>query len=291
MKSMIFLSLCLLAMIMANPNEPTHNAQHTFLVKTDLTKEQVENLLNEYHRNHTAHTLKTQEEIALHQNETTHLKVKKEKELTSPTKPNHEITQELKKKTPPKLQNKEKKHAPKQETPKPPETQEPPEAPETPEPPKAPEPPEAPEAPESPEAPEAPEQPEAPEALETETTQLKKKQKNKKKLEQNKVTEVNETQEIEEAEAEIVCPNKTELIEKANCTEEKVNLMQTNVKKSNSKILEFLFAAFLTFAFVSLFIYSTQPKKSKKINHTFNELTDYLLVKENQNKKYDIKNF
>ena len=52
MKNMIFLSLCLLTFIMTAPTEETHSNQHTFLVKTDLTKEQVESLLNEYHRNH-----------------------------------------------------------------------------------------------------------------------------------------------------------------------------------------------------------------------------------------------
>ena len=52
MKNILFLSLFLLALTMGNPTQETHNPQHTFLVKTDLTKEQIENLLNEYHRNH-----------------------------------------------------------------------------------------------------------------------------------------------------------------------------------------------------------------------------------------------
>ena len=72
---------------MGNPNA-THNSKHTFLLKTDLTKEQVENLLNEYHKNGTEALI--QETTSLHQNEvetkndhlneTTELKVKKQKE-------------------------------------------------------------------------------------------------------------------------------------------------------------------------------------------------------------------
>ena len=78
MKNMLFLSLCLLALTMANPNQGTHNPQHTFLVKTDLTKEQIVNLLNEYHRNHTNHEQEMETGVH-HENETIELKVKKEK--------------------------------------------------------------------------------------------------------------------------------------------------------------------------------------------------------------------
>ena len=91
MKYFVFLTLCLSTFIMANHTQETHNSQHTFLVKTDLTKEQVQNLLNEYHRYGKNHTQFIQETRVFHQNETnpshpdehqnetTHLKVKKEK--------------------------------------------------------------------------------------------------------------------------------------------------------------------------------------------------------------------
>ena len=61
--------------------------------------------------------------------------------------------------------------------------------------------------------------------------------------------------------------------------------------KNNSIIIGFLSAVFITFAFLSLFIYVTQPKGKKKMNETFKELTDYLLVKENQNDKYTLRDF
>ena len=88
MKYFVFLTLCLSTFIMANHTQETHNSQHTFLVKTDLTKEQVQNLLNEYHRygkNHTQFIQETRvfhqnETEPLHQDETTHLKVKKGKQ-------------------------------------------------------------------------------------------------------------------------------------------------------------------------------------------------------------------
>ena len=66
MKSSLFIFLGLIALSFANPNKTeTHKTHHTFLVKTELTKEQIENLLNQHHMNHTHLTQKTN----LHQNE------------------------------------------------------------------------------------------------------------------------------------------------------------------------------------------------------------------------------
>ena len=295
MKYLIFLSLCVSAFIMANPmQQQTHNGQHTFLVKTDLTKEQVQNLLNEYHRNrnHTAHFGETttlhQNKTHLfhpneHQNDTTQLKVKKQKK------------------------NKEPKNEQKQET----NTKIPQELPEVksevveiPEPQEAPEAPEAPEQPEAPETPEAPEEPE----VENETTNLKKKsQKQKTQKNQHQHQHgIKETNATEPIETEIQPENKTELKKKSEthgnttellstpCANETTNLMsknETKVKQNNSLVYVVFSSLFALIVFVSLFVFITNPKGQKKINETFRELTDYLLVKNDQRKKYDLRDF
>ena len=164
MKNMLFLSLCLLALTMANPTQGTHNPQHTFLVKTDLTKEQIVNLLNEYHRNHTNHEQEMETGVH-HENETIELKVKKEKKQ----KTHNQQVQENKPESP-----KEVHGSPHHKT----ENKQV-ETPETPKKPEIPEQPEAPEQQEAPEAPEAPESPENQEVTEEEKTNLKKKKKNK----------------------------------------------------------------------------------------------------------------
>jgi hypothetical protein len=293
MKYLIFLSLCLSAFIMANPmQQQTNNGQHTFLVKTDLTKEQVQNLLNEYHRNrnHTAHFGETttlhQNETHLfhpneHQNETTELKVKKQKKIKEPK---IEQKQETNTKIPQEL----------------PEVKS--EVVEIPEPQEAPEAPEAPEQPEAPETPEAPEEPE----VENETTNLKKKsqkQKTQKNQHQHGIKETNATEPIE---TEIQPENKTELKKKSEthgnttellstpCANETTNLMsknETKVKQSNSLVYVVFSSLFALIVFVSLFVFITNPKGQKKINETFRELTDYLLVKNDQRKKYDLRDF
>ena len=91
MKNILFISLCLLVMVLGHQNETNTNGHHTFLVKTDLTKEQVENLLNEYHRNHTAHT---HESTNVEPTETTELKVKKEKKQKTQTEKGQKTTKE-----------------------------------------------------------------------------------------------------------------------------------------------------------------------------------------------------
>jgi len=51
MKTSILILFTILALICAHlPGEPGGHI-HTFLVKTDLTKEQVQTLLNQYHQN------------------------------------------------------------------------------------------------------------------------------------------------------------------------------------------------------------------------------------------------
>ena len=295
MKYLIFLSLCLSAFIMANPmQQQTHNGQHTFLVKTDLTKEQVQNLLNEYHRNrnHTAHFGETttlhQNETHLfhpneHQNETTELKVKKQKKIKEPK---NEQKQETNTKIPQEL----------------PEVKS--EVVEIPEPQEAPEAPEAPEQPEAPETPEAPEEPE----VENETTNLKKKsQKQKTQKNQHQHQHgIKETNATEPIETEIQPENKTELKKKSEthgnttellstpCANETTNLMsknETKVKQNNSLVYVVFSSLFALIVFVSLFVFITNPKGQKKINETFRELTDYLLVKNDQRKKYDLRDF
>ena len=76
MKYLIFLSLCVTAFIMANPTQEIHNSQHTYLVKTDLTKEQVENLLNEYHRNHIARPNIKFKKLHIHKKRQHYIKIK-----------------------------------------------------------------------------------------------------------------------------------------------------------------------------------------------------------------------
>ena len=299
MKYFIFLSLCVTAFIMANPTQEIHNSQHTYLVKTDLTKEQVENLLNEYHRNHTAHT---QETTALHQNKTS---------LFHPNEHQNETTQ-LKVKKPKK--NKEKKQEMNQEMQQEPQKVEPikqtevkNEVVEIPEPQEAPEAPEAPEQPEAPEAPEV-EQPETPE-VENETTNLKKKNQNTQKS-QHQHGKVDATVPLEEEippenttqlkkKSETKPENKTQIMSEAPCVNETTNLMSKNehteVKQNNSIVFGFFATLISAIAFIGLFVYITMylanPKGRKKINEKFSELTDYLLVKDNQRKKYDLRDF
>ena len=70
------------------------------------------------------------------------------------------------------------------------------------------------------------------------------------------------------------------------------NTEETNVQQSGSKIIGFFSVIFLTIAFVSIFVYTTQPRKGSKLyKKRFGELTDYLLVKENENKEYNIRDF
>ena len=65
MKTTIFTLFTILALIYAHIPGEAGNHTHTFLVKTDLTKEQVQALLNQYHQNQYQH-----QQQNLHQNTT-----------------------------------------------------------------------------------------------------------------------------------------------------------------------------------------------------------------------------
>ena len=295
---LIILSLFILSATHA-ANETAH--QHTFLVKTDLTKEQVEALLIQHHQNKNKNQAETtnlhkksnetEEKTQLLVNETipetTQLKAKKDKHAKK-NKEAPEVVEvpEVENKTEAEtvsLKKKGKKEK-KQEVPEAPEVVEVPEVENKTE------------AEtvslkkkgkkekkqEVPEAPEVVEVPEVENKTETETVSLKKKG----KKEKNKKQEVPETPEVKEVE------NKTSLLANETSAEakgevetetEKVALVNKDIpKQSGNKVFGFIFTILLTIAFVSLIIYATQPKKSKRqFNQNNSELTDYLLVKEN----------
>ena len=94
----------------------------------------------------------------------------------------------------------------------------------------------------------------------------------------------------------LVDGNSIEEPENETEVEETIILAQKNTeqtpKQSNSKLFEFFSAILLSILFVSLLIYSTQPRKKYKIHgENFKELTDYLLVKEKKNKEYELRDF
>ena len=265
MKSMILIILSLFILSATHAaNETAH--QHTFLVKTDLTKEQVEALLIQHHQNKNKNQAETtnlhkksnetEEKTQLLVNETipetTQLKAKKDKHAKK-NKEAPEVVEvpEVENKTEAEtvsLKKKGKKEK-KQEVP---------------------------------EALEVVEVPEVENKTEAETVSLKKKG----KKEKNKKQEVPETPEVKEVE------NKTSLLANETSAEakgevetetEKVALVNKDIsKQSGNKIFGFIFTILITIAFVSLIVYATQPKKYKRqLNHNHSELTDYLLVKEN----------
>ena len=267
MKSMILIILSLFILSATHAaNETAH--QHTFLVKTDLTKEQVEALLIQHHQNKNKNQAETtnlhkksnetEEKTQLLVNETipetTQLKAKKDKHAKK-NKEAPEVVEvpEVENKTEAEtvsLKKKGKKEKNKNQ--------------------------------EVPEALEVVEVPEVENKTEAETVSLKKKG----KKEKNKKQEVPETPEVKEVE------NKTSLLANETSTEakgevetetEKVALVNKDIpKQSGNKVFGFIFTILLTIAFVSLIVYATQPKKYKRqLNHNHSELTDYLLVKEN----------
>ena len=101
----------------------------------------------------------------------------------------------------------------------------------------------------------------------------------------------NKTELIQNSETQ--CENKTELLS-TPCTNETTNLMsqnETKVKQSNSLVYVFFSGLFALIVFVSLFVFVTNPKGQKKINEKLGQLTDYLLAKKDQRKKYDLRDF
>ena len=69
------------------------------------------------------------------------------------------------------------------------------------------------------------------------------------------------------------------------------NPKKAEVQQNNSLAYVFFFSVLGVIIYASLFIYITHPKGKKKINEKFSQLTDYLLVKDNQRNKYDIRDF
>lgn len=127
----------------------------------------------------------------------------------------------------------------------------------------------------------------------TEEINLKKKaHKNSKNIETAEVTEiptentllenVPTTEEIEESEVD------TDTIILMNKNKEET----TNVQQCSNKIFGFFSVILLTAAFVSLLIYSTQPKKvSELYKKRYGKFTECLLVKENNENDYEIRDF
>ena len=107
--------------------------------------------------------------------------------------------------------------------------------------------------------------------------------KKKGKKEKNKKHEVPEVKEVENKTSLLANETSVEEVGEAETETEKVTLVNKDVpKQSGNKVFGFIFTILLTIAFVSLIIYATQPKKYKRqFNQNNNELTDYLLVKEN----------
>ena len=249
MKFIIYIVLSLIALSLANPNETSsHNAKHIFLVKTELTKEQIEKLLYEHHLNQTQLLEKTNlrqnendtqgnHNSQEHQPETREFKKKQKKEKNQNKNKEQKMEQEMAKEIP-QIQDE-------QTTSQPPVQEEI----------------------------EHVEQ-EVEKEL-NETTNLKDKKHKKEKTHSNEVKELNET-EVKEA------MNETEaLIEVGNpnnnCPEQKTTLIektentQNNLSQSNSPIFNFFCVVFLAIAFISFFIYATQPKKKVSNNYYMNQ--------------------
>lgn len=277
--------------IIANKNEsPQH--QHTFLVKTDLTKEQVETLLNLYHQSQNKSQVETttlkhknsgELKTELYANEVkpekTQLKAKKEKtEVENSTE-----TSSYKKKG-------KKEKSKKQEVPEIPESPETENATETTSLKKK-------DKKEKSKKQEVSKTPEVPEKQETEnnteTVSLKKKGKKGKnnKKEASKAPGIPEVKEVEnktsllanETSVEEDDDSETEIEGETESEIDTIILTKKNIPKQNdSKTFGFFFTILLTIAFVSLIIYATQPMKSQKhFRDNNNELNDYLLLKEN----------
>ena len=269
MKSSLFIFLGLIALSFANSNKTeNHKTQHTFLVKTELTKEQIENLLNQHHMNQTQLTQKTN----LHQNEN-------EPQENENTKTEEQETTQLKKQKKQKNKNKEQKQE-KEQKPEKEQKQEQVQEQEQKQEPKAevPTPHEEKPVAESPVEEEAEPMEQEGEKETNETTNLKKKKeqkREKKRIHNSEIKEVNETEAKE-------LMNETEaLIEVGNnndCQNQTTNLMakreyieQNNLNQSNSPIFGFISVVFLTIAFVSLLVYATQPRKKVQNNYYMNQ--------------------
>lgn len=279
MKTTILTLFTILALIYTHiPGEPGGHI-HTFLVKTDLTKEQVQTLLNQYHQNQNQHPQQN-----LHQNTTT---LVKNEETAQNTTHNHQETQlhsqgnTIHNHQTTQLKEKNEKEAEVQETPEVPEVSEAPEVeqneqvnlkkkgkkekvPEVIE-------------PVTLKTPEIPETPETPVTPESETSELTK--------QNNLLVNGNSIEEPETAEdADTETENDTLIL--VNKNKEQIT------QQCSNKFLGFLSSILFTIVFIALLIYATQPKKKSKIyGRNLDELSDYLLIKEIKSKEYDLRDF
>ena len=288
MKSLTLIVSIILVLSISNIAAAPHNntkenpqKQHTFLVKTDLTKEQVELLLNQYHQNKNQHQ---------NQGEITNLKNQAPEVPEPPEAPEAPEAPEM-----PEVENENeaeavsfKKNGNKKKEKN-----------------------EASEGPKTQEVSEVPEVPEAENKNETEKIGLKKtgieKEKEKEKIKRIGMPQTPDSSETTDGNNDRTITinlkkkgndkkEKTEKTEKPQTNESSevtenetekdtvILVNKNNAKQSGSRIIEFISVIILTIVFVSFFIYVTQPKKTDKKNknkNSFNELAYYLKVKGN----------
>ena len=288
MKSLTLIVSIILVLSISNIAAAPHNntkenpqKQHTFLVKTDLTKEQVELLLNQYHQNKNQHR---------NQGEITNLKHQAPEVPEPPEPPEAPESPEM-----PEVENENeaeavsfKKNGNKKKEKN-----------------------EASEGPKTQEVSEIQEVPEAENKNETEKIDLKKtgieKEKEKEKIKRigmpqipdsSETTNGNNDQTIiinlkkkgNDKKEKTVKTEKPQTNESSEVTvgetetDTVILVSKNNAKQSGSIVIEFISVIILTIVFVSFFIYVTQPKKTDKKNknkNSFNELTYYLKVKGN----------
>lgn len=282
-----------------NNTKENPQKQHIFLVKTDLTKEQVELLLNQYHQNKNQH--RNQEEITNLKHQTP--EVPEPSEVPeSPEMPEVENKNESEKVNLKKKGNKKKEKNEKREGPKMQMLSEVPEVPEV----------------ENKNESEVIDfkktgiekekekekvkrigMPQAPDSSDTtggnndQTITINFIKKGNDKKEKTKKTEKPQTHESSEVSEVPEVENKTNLLVNKTLDDELENEIETdtiilvnknNAKQSGSRIIEYISVIILSIAFVSFFIYVTQPKKTGKKNknkNSFNELAYYLKIKGN----------
>ena len=288
MKSLTLIVSIILVLSISNIAAAPHNntkenpqKQHTFLVKTDLTKEQVELLLNQYHQNKNQH--RNQGEITNLKNQAPEVPEPPEAP-EAPEMPEVENENETEAVSFKKKGNKKKEKNEKNEESEGPKTQE---------------------------VSEVPEVPEVENKNETEKIDLKKtgieKEKEKEKIKRIGMPQTPDSSETTDGNNDRTITinfkkkgndkkEKTEKTEKPQINESSevtenetekdtvILVNKNNAKQSGSRIIEFISVIILTFVFVSFFIYVTQPKKTDKKNknkNSFNELAYYLKVKGN----------
>ena len=288
MKSLTLIVSIILVLSISNIAAAPHNntkenpqKQHTFLVKTDLTKEQVELLLNQYHQNKNQH--QNQGEITNLKNQAPEVPEPPEAP-EAPEMPEVENENETEAVSFKKKGNKKKEKNEKNEASEGPKTQE---------------------------VSEVPEVPEIENKNETKKIDLKKtgieKEKEKEKIKRIGMPQTPDSSETTDGNNDQTIKinlkkkgndkkEKTEKTEKPQTNESSevtenetekdtvILVNKNNAKQSGSRIIEFISVIILTIVFVSFFIYVTQPKKTDKKNknkNSFNELAYYLKVKGN----------